>query len=212
MKYDSIIFDWDGTIGMTLHLWLAGYRSSLENQGFSLPDRDIMAHLFHQPLKATEIFPAIDPKQMFRDTRDFVHDNLPDLALYAGAIETLEALAIKGVKMALVSSSERHLIDAALVPLGLDRFFSSVIAGNEVAARKPEPEAFLTTLKAIDAKPESTLIVGDSHVDIVAGKAAKTITCLFTPEQNQIFYDFDALRATDPDHNIHALNSLLPPA
>ncbi|MBV1865234.1 MAG: HAD-IA family hydrolase [Rhodobacteraceae bacterium] len=211
MQYNTIIFDWDGTIGMTLHLWLEGYRTGLENQGFSLPDREIMDRVFHEPLTATAIFPDLDSKQMFRDTRDFVHDNLPNLTLYAGAIETLESLHEKGTKMALVSSSERHLIEAALNPLGLRQFFSSIIAGNEVSARKPDPEAFVRTIKAIDADPQTTLIVGDSHVDIVAGKAAKTRTCLFTPEPNQLFYDFDTLRATDPDYNITTLTTLLPP-
>jgi len=212
MQYERIIFDWDGTLGMTLHLWLGGYRAALANQGYSLPDSQIMQVIFHKPLESTKVFPDIDAKQMFRDTHDYVRDNLSSIALYDGALETLEILAQQGIEMSLVTSSSRQLIDTALAPRKLNRFFTSIIAGNEVTLRKPDPEPFTATLKAMNADPATTLIVGDSHVDIVAGKAAGTLTCLFTPDENRRFHDFEALHSHNPDHSITALSHLLAPA
>jgi len=212
MRYDSIIFDWDGTLGMTLHLWLGGYRTALANQGYSMPDSQIMQVIFHAPMESTKTFSDIDPAQMFRDTRDYVQDNLATISLYDGAVETLEMLAEQGTEMALVTSSPRRLIDTALAPRKLDRFFASIIAGDEVRERKPDPEPFTATLANLGANPATTLIVGDSHVDITAGKAAGTLTCLFTPDENRLFHDFAALQAHDPDHTITALGHLLSPA
>ncbi len=212
MQYDSIIFDWDGTLGMTLHLWLEGYKTGLANQGYTMPDSQIMQVIFHAPMESTKTFPDIDPAQMFRDTRDYVQDNLATIALYDGALETLEMLAEQGTQMALVTSSPRRLINTALAPRRLHRFFSSIIAGDEVTERKPDPEPFTATLANLGAEPARTLIVGDSHVDITAGRAAGTQTCLFTPDENRLFHDFAALQAHKPDHTITALGHLLSPA
>ncbi len=208
MQFERVIFDWDGTLGMTLHLWLEGYKTGLANQGYAMSDNQIMQVIFHAPMESTKTFPDIDPAQMFRDTRDYVHDNLASIALYDGALETLEGLAEQGVEMALVTSSPRRLIDTALAPRRLDRYFASIIAGDEVSERKPDPEPFTATLANLGADPATTLIVGDSHVDITAGKAAGTQTCLFTPDENRLFHDFTALQAHGPDHTITALTHL----
>lgn len=209
MQYNSIIFDWDGTLGMTLHLWLQGYRESLALQNHSMSDTEIVAHLFNEHKKARLKFPDIAFDVMVKNTRDFVHDNLPDLKLYPGARDTLEALHAQGVSMALVSSSNEKLITSALSLLGLGNYFASVIGGDEVTFRKPHPEAFLTTIAAMEIDPAHSLIIGDTHTDIEAGKAAGLQTCLYTPPENLPFYDFDLLHASRPDYAIDALPKLL---
>ena len=39
-----------------------------------------------------------------------------------------------------------------------------------------------------------TLIVGDSHVDILAGQAVGCQTCWFAPDVNDVFHDFARIR------------------
>ena len=51
MKYTSVIFDWDGTLGMTLHLWLAAYRNTLQNLGFNYSDEVIVEDFFMNTIK-----------------------------------------------------------------------------------------------------------------------------------------------------------------
>jgi phosphoglycolate phosphatase-like HAD superfamily hydrolase len=67
----------------------------------------------------------------------------------------------------------------------------------------------MQTLKLIDTNPEHALIIGDSAIDIIAGKAAKTATCLFTPQENAIFYNFSDSRLQLPDYEISNIGDLL---
>jgi len=212
MHYDAIIFDWDGTIGMTLHLWLEGYHHGLKDQGHHFDDQTIMENFFNEHQIAKQKYPHIDIVKMADHARDFVHDNMGQLALYPQARETLDGLAERGTAMALVSSSPRVLIDKALQLLDMGRYFQSVLAGDDVTHRKPNPESFLTSLQRLGVAAEQTLIIGDAPSDIVAGKAAKTRTCLFVPEENRPFYNFDHLQKSQPDYSIPALKNLLPQA
>ena len=57
-----------------------------------------------------------------------------DLPLQPGALELVDALRGEGVPLALVSSSYRVLVDAALQVIGPERF-DFTLAGDEVAPR-----------------------------------------------------------------------------
>jgi len=209
MKYEGIIFDWDGTIGMTLHLWLAGYHHGLADQGHQFDDATIMTNFFNEHHIAKQKYPHINIVKMANQARDFVHDNMGLLALYPQARETLETLAAREIPMALVSSSPKVLIDKALGLLDMRRYFQLILSGDDVTHRKPNPESFLRSLKTLGTPPQNTLIIGDAPSDIVAGKAANTRTCLFVPDENRPFYDFDHLHKSGPDHSVSALKNLL---
>lgn len=209
MKIKNIIFDWDGTLGMTLHLWLAGYRQALQDQGHTILDSIIARDFFYEHDKGQLKYPDVDFVKLVDDTRAHVFSHLDDLKLYTNAKETVSALHEQGLKLALVSSSSRQLVEKGLTLYGLDQYFISIISGDDITKHKPDPEAFNQTFKNIEAKPEETLIIGDAKTDILAGKNTNTITCLFTPEDNKMFYDFEMLRATDPDHIIISPEELL---
>lgn len=209
MKLNTIIFDWDGTLGMTLHLWLAGYQHGLKGQGHEVDESIIVRDLFYHHDRAPAKMPQVDFTRLVSDAKAHMHDSLSDLKLYQHAKETLEQLQQAGVTLTLVTSSPRYLLEKGLAQHQMGDFFTSIIAGDDVECHKPHPEPFHKTLKAINAAPENTLIIGDSHVDIHAGQAAGTKTCLFTPPENQLFHNFDELRATRPDITIDSLDQLL---
>ncbi len=93
-------------------------------------------------------------------------------ALYAGVIETLESLAARGLKLAVVTNALQHLAEAILARFYLARFMTLVIGGDRVARGKPHPEALLTACQLLGVVPEQTLMVGDSENDVLAARAA----------------------------------------
>ena len=208
-KFEAIIFDWDGTLAKTLHLWLSGYRLGLENQDHTFLDSVIAKDFFYEHDKAQEKYPVLDISRISSEAREYVKSHVSVLELYEGVNETLKSLKDKGLKIALVSSSPRQLLEAGLEVHNLTDYFSSIIAGDDVTKHKPHPEAFMQTLKLIGANPEHILIIGDSATDISAGKAAKTATCLFTPQENAIFYNFADSRLLLPDYEISNISDLL---
>lgn len=202
MKYQHVIFDWDGTLGKTLHLWLAGYRIGLQNQQHTFPDSVIARDFFYEHDKASEMYPDIDIDELLNDAKGHVLDNLGSLELYDNVISTLDSLKDAGVTVSLVSSSYRPLLEAGLDAHNLQSNFVSILGGDDVSKHKPNPMAFQQTLDNVSMKPEETIIIGDAKTDVLAGKAAGVSTCLFTPADNEMFYDFAVLRATDPDYII----------
>jgi phosphoglycolate phosphatase len=62
----------------------------------------------------------------------------------------------------------RAIVDA----LGMGPFFSQIYGGNSFATKKPDPKGARKLLEEFGARPEETVIVGDSHVDVETGQNA----------------------------------------
>ena len=105
---------------------------------------------------------------------DFTH-------VYDGIHEAL--LAIRQMQnghprqMAILSNKPVNPSRVIVEALGLGEFFGSVYGGNSFATKKPDPEGILTILKETGAKPEESVMIGDSSIDVVTGRNAKLWTC-----------------------------------
>ena len=94
-----------------------------------------------------------------------------DLPVFEGALELVDAVRAAGMRTALVSSSYRILVDAALERLGTHRFDVSV-AGDEVPAGKPAPDAYLQACRTLGVPPGDTVVLEDSLAGVVSAEAA----------------------------------------
>jgi phosphoglycolate phosphatase len=103
--------------------------------------------------------------------------------LYDGVKEMLAAARGgngRARKMAVLSNKpvvpSRAIVDA----LGLGEFFLHVFGGNSFPTKKPDPHGVKTILKETGTRPEHTLMIGDSSVDVVTGHNAGLWTCFVT--------------------------------
>ena len=55
-----------------------------------------------------------------------------------------------------------------------------MIGGDGPYKKKPSPEGFLAALDSLNVPAEKALVIGDSHNDIVGGRAAGCLTCAVT--------------------------------
>jgi prolyl oligopeptidase len=94
-----------------------------------------------------------------------------ELPLMAGAIELIDGVRALGVPTALVSSSYRVLVDAALDTLGRERF-DTTLAGDEVGHGKPSPEPYLTACATLGVSPAAVVILEDAMSGVTSGEAA----------------------------------------
>jgi HAD superfamily hydrolase (TIGR01509 family) len=90
--------------------------------------------------------------------------------LQPGALRLIKELDDASVPRALVSSSARVLIDAALDGLALS--FDVVVAGDAVSHNKPHPEPYLTAAKLIGADPRDCVALEDSPTGAASATAA----------------------------------------
>ena len=209
MRFDAIIFDWDGTVCRTLGLWAAGYRHAMASRGHEISEAEVSRTFLHGHDGVSEAYPDLDYDPLMDEVYTYVTTNLHQAALYANATETLQQLGALGVKVSLVSTSSRRVLAAGIRRHGLGGHFLSVISGDDVSRIKPDPEPFHASLQHLDVKAQNTLVIGDNRTDIEAGRAAGTQTCLFTPDENRLFHDFTHLRQSQPDYEINDLAQLL---
>jgi phosphoglycolate phosphatase len=95
--------------------------------------------------------------------------------LYPGIREALARLS--GALFAVVSNKPEKFCRQILDGLGVGPAFRTILGGDSVPTRKPDPGGLLTVMQSCGASPSESVMVGDSPVDIAAGKAAGTLTC-----------------------------------
>lgn len=86
-----------------------------------------------------------------------------------GALDVLELLKSKGVKIAIGSSSRNTPI--ILKQIGLSDAFDAVADGNAIKNSKPDPEVFLLAAKLLGLAPANCLVVEDADAGIEAALA-----------------------------------------
>ena len=97
----------------------------------------------------------------------------------SGAADLLSDLAEQGVRCAIVSSGSRSYIVKALQHLGLERFFETIVAGDDEVMRsgehKPHPFPYLTAAERLGVRPDRCVAFEDSLAGIKAGQAANML-------------------------------------
>ena len=68
--------------------------------------------------------------------------------------------------MAIVTSSERILIEAACKRHGISQYFKGLYICSELGTSKRNPDIFVNTAKALGAEPAETLVYEDSDYAI----------------------------------------------
>ncbi len=89
--------------------------------------------------------------------------------------QALDCLA--WARFAVVSNKPEIFSKRILEGLGVGDRFCIILGGDSTKNRKPDPESLLKAMDYCKALPSETAMVGDSAVDILAGKAAGVTTC-----------------------------------
>jgi phosphoglycolate phosphatase len=97
---------------------------------------------------------------------------------YPGIPETLVALRTRGITLAVLTNKPQRATVEILARLDLAPAFSHVIGGDTAAGRKPDPSGLLDIVARSGSTPASTVLVGDSPVDLATARQAGTRICL----------------------------------
>jgi HAD superfamily hydrolase (TIGR01549 family) len=98
-----------------------------------------------------------------------------DFLLVPGVDEMLRRL--KGrYPMAIISVRHESSIMAFLEAFDLVKYFDTIVTGLSAERTKPYPDPILLAARRMDVRPEECLMIGDTTVDMRAGKAARAQT------------------------------------
>jgi phosphoglycolate phosphatase len=92
--------------------------------------------------------------------------------LYPQVRETLIALRERGVKLAVVTNKEGRYTATVLEVHQLTPLLDSVVSGDTLPTKKPDPAGIQRCLAQFDVPPERALFVGDSSIDVATARNA----------------------------------------
>jgi 3-amino-5-hydroxybenzoic acid synthesis related protein len=197
----AVLFDLDGTLVDSYGLIAEAFQHACRTvMGREITEAELLTD-WGAPAPAR--FSRIDPErvqELVDAYTSYYEVHLRRVRLFPGVRETLEDLAARGCRMAIVTSKGRGRARQTLQALDLARFFAAVVDAQDIQAPKPSPDAILVALGRLESRPEEALMVGDSLLDIEAARAAgvRSAAAMWgTPEA-------DALRAARPDYELES--------
>ena len=97
---------------------------------------------------------------------------------YPGIPELLDTLQAEGLKLALLTNKPLEQSIAILEMFRLAKHFRLRVGGDGAWPRKPSPEGLQYLMRQESEEPETTLLVGDSTVDLQTASHAGVRLCL----------------------------------
>jgi HAD superfamily hydrolase (TIGR01509 family) len=178
----AVLFDMDGTLVDSEKLWDISLAALYEHHDGVLTPQvraSMVGGAAEDTIRAvyTDLGLEPDPAAMAESDR-WLHDYTAELfdgglPWCDGARELLEALAVEGISIALVTNTKRALTDRALNSLGR-QYFSATVCGDEVPRGKPAPDAYQRAAALLGLSPSECLAIEDS---VTGTAAAETAGC-----------------------------------
>lgn len=177
MSVAAVVFDMDGVLVDSEHVWDAARRELVAETGGTWTDEATHAMLgmsskewpvyvrdaLRVPLSADEI-----NAEVVRRMRAHYDAALP---LLPGAREAVARMA-GAFPLGLASSSNRELIDLVLDAAGLAQHFAATVSSEEVAAGKPSPDVYLECVARLDVDAAGCVAIEDSTNGILSAATA----------------------------------------
>ena len=179
----AVLFDLDGTLLDTIadladaaNLMLAELGRPLRSQheihsfvGKGLPklvERCLTERAQEVPAEAV-VEAAIS---VFR--RHYERVNGLHTTIYPGVVDTLEALRRRNIGLAVVTNKPEAFTLPLLERTGLAVYFDTVVSGDTLPVRKPDPAMVLLACERLGVTPGEAFMVGDSANDALSAQGA----------------------------------------
>lgn len=184
--YAACIFDLDGTLADTLHS--IAYFGNCTLEAFGLPPIEVMDYRFLVGNGADVLMERMlahvgahftgEARRAFRAEYDsrYAADPLALVGAYPGVPEVLEYQHSQGMRLGVLSNKPDDMTQAIVAEL-YPGIFDAIHGQREGILTKPDPTALLAMAEELGVTPQETLYIGDSGVDMDAGRNAGMDTC-----------------------------------
>ena len=177
-RYDTVIFDLDGTLLNTLEDLADGVNAVMRANAY--PERTLdevrrfvgngIRRLMEQAVPegvCGEVF-----ERVFEEFRTYYTEHCQiKTRAYDGVMELLAALKEKGYAMAIVSN-KNHAAVCELNDIYFKNDISVAIGQKDGIRKKPAPDTVFQALKELGVSGERAVYVGDSEVDFMTAENA----------------------------------------
>ncbi len=176
MRSRGIIFDFDGTLFDTMHIWETAGEVYLASRGVAAEaglGQKLKTMSLEQSagyLKENYALPASVSEIM-----DGVNKTVEDFYLYRAqpkpcVADYLAALQARGIRLCIATATDRYLVEAALKRCDLLGFFDAIFTCSEVGRGKDQPHIFECARRHLGTEKKETAVFEDAYH---AAKTAK---------------------------------------
>lgn len=210
----GICFDIDGTLSDTDNEYVRKLNNWLYPVNLFFPtwDRSSFARRVIMASETPATFLHILPDRFGIDAKlsvigDYLYRrgigrSVKPYSLIPGIIEMLDEL-YSHFSLGIVSSRGRRSVQYFLTQFNMNHYFKSVVTAQTYERVKPHPGPILWAMKEMNITPQQCLMVGDTTVDIIAGKLARAQTvgvlCGFGEEKELLDSGADLIVETTPE-------------
>jgi HAD superfamily hydrolase (TIGR01509 family) len=197
----GVLFDMDGTLFGTEEIW---YQSELKLMTrFGVPwNRADHAYCVGGPMTRVtkymldKLDNKISAEELFTFEMEYIEREfaLNPIPWQPGAQELVLEAIEKGIKIALVTASSKHLVNLVNAQIKLD-IFDTIVCGDDVSLPKPNPEAYQLAMAKLGLNSQNSIAIEDSNSGVRSALAANLhVLC---PPSHQIIVSDDKLKLID---------------
>lgn len=199
MKYNTFLFDWDGTLLDSLPIWYGIFQDVIKKTNANLTKEQ--QRKSYNRWDNMRDFVKIDDdtwQDVLKYSERIAEERLTKVPLIPGTLDMLKRLHQQKCTTALITRSYRKVVGNMLEEHNLIGGFDAVICIEDVKEHKPHPEPLLRAMEELGANPQETVMIGDGDGDIQAGHNAGIDSYLFWRPENKLYYKKSELLAFKP--------------
>lgn len=178
MSIKGAIFDMDGTLLDSMHVWIDIAPRYLKTKGITVSEeqRKLLGTMLLQDMANYFINNfgfTMTVDEIVAEIDSLVEDAyFNDVETKPGVPELLTELKKRGIKMCVATASDRYLVESALERTGILKFFDHVFTCGEHNVDKKTPYIFDVAREFLGTPKEETYVFEDTLTSVKTVKAA----------------------------------------
>ena len=172
-RWETVVFDLDGTLVDTIGLIVASYQHATETVlGQAWDERRIRSYIGRPLIECFREGAPDHADALFAAYTEWNEAHPHLIAPYAGVDRMLARLHSAAVRVAVATSKRREPALMALERCGIAGLVPVLVTMEDTDVHKPRPEPLLLALDRAGGVVTSAAYVGDAAVDLRAARAA----------------------------------------
>jgi beta-phosphoglucomutase len=172
----AVIFDFNGTLSQDEPVLCRIYRELFAEYGEPISDREYyerLSGLAERTIAEICLGPG-DPRipAFIRERIRRYRSQVADGSTVTEPMRHAVRFAAEHARLGIVSGAAREEIVPVVAAAGLGELFAAVVADDDVALGKPDPESYLLALEALGAAGSETLVFEDTEAGVASAKSA----------------------------------------
>lgn len=176
-QFNTIIFDWDGTLMDSAGRIVSAMKTSAANVGLPVPEDEAIRHIIG--LSMDEVFNQLFPganelsrSDLFEEYRfQYIDGDKTPTPLFQGVDSLLQNLREHGFNLAVATGKARKGLLRVMGETKLERYFDDSICADE-AESKPSPQMLNIITERNGWHKQQCLMIGDTSHDLQMAASA----------------------------------------